>query len=182
MLKKILLILAALLVVLLAVIAMQPADFSVSRSTTVNAPPSAPFAQVNDFRNWAGWSPWLKMDPATKVTFDGPAEGKGAKYAWVSEKTGEGNMTILESQANERILIDLIFVKPFAGDNDVEFTFKPEGSGTLVTWKMTGKNSFMGKAFSLLMSMDKMVGGEFEKGLADIKAAAEAPTPTPAAN
>jgi uncharacterized protein YndB with AHSA1/START domain len=179
MFKKILLILAAVVVVLLVVIAMRPADFSVSRSATVNAPPAAVFAQVNDFRKWEAWSPWLKMDPNTKVTFEGPAEGKGAKYAWVSEKTGEGNMTILESQPNERILIDLIFVKPFAADNDVEFTFKPEGDGTAVTWTMMGKNNFMGKAFGLFMDVEKMVGSDFEKGLADIKTAAEAPAPPP---
>ena len=179
MFKKILLILAAVVVVLLVVIAMQPADFSVSRSATVNAPPTAVFAQVNDFRKWEAWSPWLKMDPNTKVTFDGPAEGKGAKYAWVSEKTGEGNMTILESQPDERILIDLIFVKPFAADNDVEFTFKPEGTATEVTWTMMGKNNFMGKAFGLFMDVEKMVGSDFEKGLAGIKAAAEAPAPPP---
>ena len=103
MFKKILLALVVILVVLAVVIAMQPADFTVSRSATVNAPPAAVFTQVNDFRKWEAWSPWLKMDPNTKVTFDGPAEGKGAKYAWVSEKTGEGNMTIAESQPNERV-------------------------------------------------------------------------------
>lgn len=174
MFKKILLALVAALVVLVAVIAMQPTDFTVSRSTTVNAPPAAVFAQVNDFRKWEAWSPWLKMDPNTKVTFEGPAEGKGAKYAWVSEKTGEGNMTIVESQPNERVKIDLLFVKPFKADNDADFTFKPEGSGTAVTWTMTGKNNFFGKAFGLFMDMDKMIGGDFEKGLAGIKSAAEA--------
>ncbi len=174
MFKKILLALLVVLVVLVAVIAMQPADFTISRSTTVNAPPAAVFTQVNDFRKWEAWSPWLKMDPDTKVTFDGPSEGKGAKYAWVSEKTGEGNMTIVESQPAERVMIDLIFVKPFKADNDVDFTFKPEGTGTAVTWTMTGKNNFLGKAFGLFMDMDKMVGGDFEKGLAGIKSAAEA--------
>ena len=174
MFKKILLALVVVLLVLVAVIAMQPADFTISRSTTVNAPPAAVFTQVNDFRKWEAWSPWLKMDPNTKVTFDGPAEGKGAKYAWVSEKTGEGNMTIVESQPNEQVKIDLIFVKPFKADNDVDFTFKPEAGGTAVTWTMIGKNNFFGKAFGLFMDMDKMIGGDFEKGLADIKSAAEA--------
>ena len=174
MFKKILLTLAAILVGLAAVIAMQPADFTVTRSTTVNAPPATVFAQVNDFRNWEAWSPWLQMDPNTKFTFGGPAEGEGATNAWVSEKTGEGNMTIVESQPSERVEIDLIFVKPFKADNDVVFAFKPEGGRTAVTWTMTGKNNFFGKAFGLFMDMDKMVGGDFEKGLAGIKSAAEA--------
>jgi uncharacterized protein YndB with AHSA1/START domain len=173
MFRKILIGLAVLIVVLLVVIAMQPADFTVSRSATVNAPPATVFAQVNDFHKWGAWSPWAKMDPATKITYDGPPEGKGAKYAWVSEKTGEGNMTIVESTPGERVLIDLIFIKPMAADNDADFTFKPEGSGTTVTWTMTGKNGFAGKAFGLFMNMDKLIGGQVEEGLASIKSIAE---------
>ena len=134
------------------------------------AAPSAPFEQVNDFHKWEKWSPWAKLDPTMKVTYEGSASGVGAVYTWTgNDKVGEGKMTILESQPNERIVIRLEFLKPFPSTNTTEFTFKQDGASTAVTWTMSGQNNFISKAFQLFMNMDAMVGPDFEKGLADIK-------------
>jgi hypothetical protein len=174
MLLKIFLGVVALLVVFALVIATRPADFRISRSAVIPASPAAVFAQVNDFHNWEAWSPWAKMDPDAKSTFDGPTSGVGSKLHWAgNSKVGEGNMTIAESRPNDVIRIDLEFLKPFAANNIAEFTFKRDGNGTEVTWTMTGKNNFMAKAFTLFVNCDKMVGGEFEKGLANMKSVVE---------
>jgi uncharacterized protein YndB with AHSA1/START domain len=175
MFKKILIGLAVIIAILVVVIAMQPADFKIERSTTIKAPPASVFALVNDFHKWEVWSPWAKLDPNMKATYEGPAAGPGAKYSWVGDsKVGEGRMTIEDSRPPELVKIRLEFLKPFAATSDTEFNFKPEGNGTKVTWTMSGKNGFMPKAFGLFMNMDKMVGGDFEKGLAQMKFAAEA--------
>src|SRR6476661_7335840 len=167
---------AAIVVLFLIIVAMQPADFRVSRTAKMAAPPSAVFAQVNDYHNWDAWSPWAKLDPNAKVTFEGPSSGTGAKFSWSgNDKVGEGRQTIVESKPDELVQIKLEFEKPFKGISTAEFTFKPEGDETLVTWTMYGKNNFMGKAVSLFMDCDKMVGAEFEKGLASMKAIVEAP-------
>src|SRR5947207_814458 len=181
MLGKMLLIgggsIAALLVLLAIVVAIQPSEFRVSRSAKMSAPPSAVFAQVNDYHNWDGWSPWAKLDPHAKVTFEGPTSGTGSTFTWSgNDKVGAGRQTIVESVPDELVRIKLEFEKPFKATNIAEFTFKPEGDQTLVTWSMFGKNGFMGKAVSLLMDCDKMVGAEFEKGLASMKAIVESPT------
>jgi uncharacterized protein YndB with AHSA1/START domain len=186
MLKKILIAVAVVIVVFVIVVALQPANFRVTRSTTINAPAATVFAQVNDFYKWDAWSPWAKLDPAMKQTHEGSPEGTGAIYSWVGNKdVGEGRMTLTESKPNELIRIKLEFIKPFAAVNTTEFTFKPEGNQTSVTWDMTGEKNFMSKAFCLFMSMDKMVGGDFEKGLAQLKTiaeeAAKKSTPPPAA-
>ena len=165
----------AIVAVLIAVVAMQPSDFRLARSVTISTPPTVVFAQVNDFHNWNAWSPWAKMDPTMKQTFEGAPSGTGAIYSWVGNKqVGEGRMTILESRPNDLVRIKLEFMKPFAATNTAEFTFKSEGSQTVVAWSMYGKNNFMGKALHLFMNMDKIVGGQFEKGLAQLKSAAEA--------
>jgi polyketide cyclase/dehydrase/lipid transport protein len=168
--------LAVLVLGFVIVVAMQPDDFRVSRSTKMNAPPSAPFAQVNDYHHWDGWSPWAKLDPNAKVTFDGPTSGTGAKFSWSgNDKVGAGQQTIIESKPDELVRIKLDFEKPFKNTCTAEFTFQPEGDQTLVTWSMFGKNDFIGKVFSLFINCDKMVGSEFEKGLASMKAIVEAP-------
>ena len=187
MLKKVLLVLGALVVLFLIVVAMRPADFKIVRTATIAAPDSVLFAQVNDFHNWGAWSPWAKLDPAMKETYDGPASGTGATYAWTGNSdVGEGKMTILENTPSSLVEIKLEFLKPFAATNIAEFSFVPTGNGTTVTWTMTGTNNFMAKGFDLVMNMDKTVGKDFEKGLAGMKAVAEAkagnqpaPTPTP---
>ncbi len=181
MLKKIVLALAVIIAVFVVVVAMQPAAFRVARSITIAAPAPAVFAQVNDFKNWQAWSPWAKIDPAMKQTYEGAPTGVGAITSWAgNDAVGAGRMTILESRAHELIRIKLEFLKPFAATNAAEFKFEPEGSQTTVTWSMSGDNSFMFKAVSLFMSMDKMVGGDFEKGLANMKAVVESEVAAPA--
>ena len=175
MLKKILIAVVVIVVVFVVVVAMQPAEFRVVRTASVSAPASAVFAQVNDLHKWEAWSPWAKLDPAAKSSFEGAPAGQGAMFAWAgNSKVGEGRMTITDSRPNELIKIKLEFLKPFTATNTVEFAFKPEGDRTVVTWSMAGANNFMTKAFTLFMNMDKMVGGDFEKGLAQMKSVAEA--------
>jgi polyketide cyclase/dehydrase/lipid transport protein len=175
MILKILIVLALILAAFVVAVLLQPSDFKITRSATVNAPAAAVFAQVNDFHKWEAWSPWAKMDPAAKNSYEGPAAGKGALFRWEGNNdVGAGNMTITESRPSDLILIRLEFLKPMPAVNTTEFTFKPDGSQTLVTWTMSGKNNFMGKAFGLIVNCDKMVGGWFEKGLASIKSLAEA--------
>lgn len=175
MLKKILLALALILVVFVIVVALQPANFRVTRSATFNAPAETVFAQVNDFHKWDVWSPWAKLDPNAKNSFDGPASGVGAIMAWAGNKdVGEGRMTLTASRTNELIGIRLEFIKPFAMVNTAEFAFKPEAGKTTVTWSMTGEKNFISKAFGLFVDCDKMIGGDFEKGLAQMKSVVEA--------
>jgi carbon monoxide dehydrogenase subunit G len=175
MLKKILIALAVIVLVFVVIVALQPSDFRVTRSTTISAPAPAVFAQVNDFHKWDAWSPWAKLDPAMKKTYDGVPAGTGAIYSWSgNDQVGDGRMTLTESRPSDLIRIKLEFMKPFAATNTTEFNFKPEGNQTVVTWSMFGENNFMAKAFGLLMNMDKMVGGDFEKGLAQMKSVVEA--------
>jgi Polyketide cyclase / dehydrase and lipid transport len=177
MLKIVLITLAVILVVLAVIIALQPADFRVARSTAISAPPPAVFAQVNDFHKWEAWNPWGKIDPAMKQAYEGAPVGPGASYTWAgNNEVGEGRMTITESRPNELIRVKLEFFKPFAATNTAEFTFKPEGNQTAVTWSMFGEKNFMAKAVHLFMNMDKMIGGQFEKGLASLKVVAEPPS------
>jgi Polyketide cyclase / dehydrase and lipid transport len=173
-LSKILIGLAVLVVVFVAVVAMQPSEFRVVRNATIAAPAPVVFAEVNDFRKWEAWSPWAKLDPAMQKTYTGAPAGAGAVYAWSGNgEVGEGRTTITESRPGDLVRIRLEFVRPFAVTNDVEFTFKPDGDRTAVTWSMTGRNGFMAKAAGLFMDMDKMVGDQFESGLAQLKAVAE---------
>lgn len=178
-------LIGAAAVVALAVIgfvivaALQPADFRISRQATIAAPPAAIFPHVNDLSKWQAWSPWENLDPNLKRTYDGPASGAGASYAWVgNSQVGEGRMTITESQTNKLVQIRLEFVKPFQATNQSEFIFAPSGGQTAVTWSMTGKHTFMGKAMCLVMNMDKLIGKNFEDGLAKLKAVAEGEVPT----
>jgi hypothetical protein len=169
MLETILIVVAVVVVLLVILIVLQPAEFHVVRSATIAAPASAVFAQVNDFHNWEAWSPWAKIDPAAKNTYTGAAAGTGAVFTWDgNSKVGEGTMTMTESHPNDLIRIKLEFRRPFKGINDVEFTFKPDGNQTLVTWSMSGRKIFITKAIGLIMSMDKMVGGQFTQGLENL--------------
>lgn len=174
MLKKILIGVAVVLAVFLIIVALQPSTFRVTRSLAVAAPADAIFPHVNELKKWAAWNPWEKIDPNMKLTYEGPAAGVGASYSWVGNKdVGEGRMTITASRPNEAVRFRLEFFKPMAGVSDAEFTFKPQGNQTEVSWTMTGKNNFIAKAFCLFMNMDKMIGGQFEKGLADLKSIVE---------
>lgn len=172
----ILAVFGALLLAFLVYVALQSPEFKISRSATISAPPARVFAHVNDFHRWEDWSPWAKLDPDAKADFAGPSEGAGAQFSWAgNNKVGEGTMTIVESRPNEVIRIRLEFLKPFPATNQAEFTFSPEGEGTRVTWTMTGTNNFIARIFCTVMRMDRMVGRDFEKGLASMKAIVEAP-------
>jgi polyketide cyclase/dehydrase/lipid transport protein len=172
---KILLGLAVVIAILAAFIASRPSDFHVSRSLTMAAPPATVFAQVNDFHKWDAWSPWIKLDPNATVRYEGPEAGEGAKFFWSGNaEVGEGSMTVVESKPDELVNIRLDFVKPFAGTADADFTFEPVGTNeTKVTWSMSGKNNFIAKAISLVINCDKMIGDNFEQGLASMKAIVE---------
>lgn len=175
MLKKIIITLAAIILLFVIIVATRPAEFRITRSANIAAPPEVVFALVNDLHKWDAWSPWAKLDPAMKKTHEGAESGVGAIYSWDGNNdVGAGRMTITETRTNEAVLIKLEFFKPMAAVSDAEFTFKPEGNQTAVTWTMSGKNNFVSRAFCMFMNMDKMVGGDFEKGLAQMKTVAEA--------
>jgi hypothetical protein len=175
MLDIILILVAIAVIIFVIAAAMQPSDFRVTRTATISAPASAVFAQVNELQKWDAWSPWAKLDPEAKNSFEGPASGVGAIMRWAgNNKVGVGSMTIMESRPDEFISFKLEFLKPFAATNTAEFTFHSENDQTTVTWSMYGKNNFMSKAIGLIMSCEKMVGGQFEKGLATLKTVAEA--------
>jgi uncharacterized protein YndB with AHSA1/START domain len=166
-----------------AYVARRPAAFRISRSRTMAAPPEAVFAQINDFHRWQAWSPWEKLDPNMKKEFSGPPSGPGASYYWSgNNKAGEGRMTITDSQPGRSVTLRLEFMKPWKATNTTRFDLQPSGGGTAVTWEMTGTNNFMAKAFTVFMDMDKMVGPDFEKGLAGLDAVASSTAaPAPAA-
>lgn len=172
--KKILIGLLAVVGAVLVAAALQPGDFRVERQITIQAPPEKVFALVDDFRQWPAWSPWEKLDPAMKRTLGGPASGKGATYAWEgNDDVGRGRMEILESVAAARLKIQLDFIEPFESSNTTEFSFDAAGGGTKVAWLMRGPMPFISKLMSLFVSMDRMIGKDFEAGLANLKAAAE---------
>jgi hypothetical protein len=152
-------------------VAAQPADFSIERSEIIAARPEVVFAEVQDFRRWQAWSPWMAMDPKAVNTYEGEP-GVGHANAWKGEQTGVGKQVITESVAPSEIGMDLTFIEPFEAHNRVKFTFTPEPTGTKVVWTMTGTNDFFGKAF-FLFSGSKAVGDDFERGLASLKGVAE---------
>jgi hypothetical protein len=171
MISKILIGLAAIILIFVVVVAIRPDNFKVERKAAIPAPAVVVFAQVNDMHKWQSWSPWAKMDPNAKISFEGPEAGVGAAFSWAgNDKIGEGKMTILESHPNDLVRFKLEFIKPFAGTSETLFTFQPKDGQTEVTWTMTGKNNFLSKAISLFMDCDKMVGPQFEEGLANLKA------------
>lgn len=178
MIKKILLGIVVLIIVLIAVflvmVMLQPSHYQIERNATINAPAPVVFAQVNDFHKWNAWSPWANLDPNMKQSFEGQPSGVGAMYSWAGNSdVGEGKMTIIESRSGELIRIQLDFIKPFAASNTTDFVFTTQGNQTNVKWQMAGNNNFLAKAFSVFVNMDKMVGGDFEKGLAKLKAVSE---------
>lgn len=158
-----------------ALVASRPSEFRITRSAIVAADPATLFAQVNDVRRFQDWSPWAKRDPQAKMSFEGPAAGEGAAFRWAGNReVGEGAMTVTASRRNERVQFRLDFLKPMKATNTAEFTFEPVAEGTRVTWSMFGESKFICKAMGLFMNMDKMIGGDFEKGLAGLKRIAEA--------
>lgn len=169
--------LLAAISVFVVIVALRPASFVVQRSITIDAPADVIFPLVNDFRQWTTWSPWEGRDPNMRRTYNGPPAGVGANYHWAGDKNvGEGQMTIEQSDTPELIQLKLEFLKPFKATNQTRFQFTPEATGTCVDWTMTGTNNFFFKAFQMFCNMDKMVGGDFEKGLQQMKAVAERKT------
>lgn len=174
MVRKVLAVSGVVIALSVAFVASRPSAFAVERSASVNAPPAAVYGLLQDFHSWEGWSPWAKLDPTMKTTYGGPETGVGATYAWDgNDEVGAGKMTIADTKPNEAVGITLDFLRPFATTNRTDFLLSPDGAGTKITWRMTGNHNFVGKAFCLFMDMDKMVGKDFEKGLAQLKPLAE---------
>ena len=174
MIKKIAIALGALAVILIAVIALQPAEFAIERDTVIAAPPEVVFPHVESPKALDVWSPWMKMDPKMTVTYEGPETGVGATESWQGPEMGVGSLTVTAVKPNEEVELKLEFQKPMQATNRALFTLTPVGDGTRVAWRMEGTNNFVAKAASLVMNMDEMIGGTFEKGLADLKTLAEA--------
>jgi len=157
------------------VVASRPAEFRVARTITVAAPAAVVFANLNDLHRWRDWSPYEGLDPALRRTYGGSPSGVGATYGWEGNaKAGAGTMTVTESIPGRRIGIDLAFTRPFKATNQAELTLEPAAGGNLsVTWAVSGNHTFMSKAFTMFVPMDKLVGGEFERGLAKLKTLSE---------
>lgn len=178
MFKKILIALVVVVVAFLSYAATRPSTFEVNRSTVIKAPAQHIFDTINDFHNFPQWSPWQHLDPNMQVTYSGPQNGVGSMYAWSgNDKAGQGSMKITQAQAPSKIAMQLDFIKPFASNNTIDFALAPEGEGTKVTWTMRGTNTFGLKVMSVFMSMDKMIGPDFEHGLANLKTVAESAHP-----
>jgi len=171
--KIILVALTVVIAGILTLAATRPDSFRVERSAQISAPPEKILSLVNDFHQWSAWSPYEKLDPAMKRTFAGAAAGKGAVYEWEgNSKAGQGRMQIITA-APTRTAIQLDFIKPFRAHNIAAFTAQPLGDATRVTWSMEGPSPFITKVLGLFVNMDRMIGGDFETGLANLKAAAE---------
>jgi uncharacterized protein YndB with AHSA1/START domain len=175
---KALVVIAVVLALAIAVVAilaaMKPDTFRVERAIAINAPPGKIFPLISDFHQWRKWSPWEERDPALKRTYTGADSGKGAVYAWEGDKNvGSGRMEIVEASSPSKITIKLDFLKPFEAHNTAEFTMTPQGGATNVTWVMHGPATFVTKVMQVFMSMDSLIGKDFETGLANLKKAAE---------
>jgi Polyketide cyclase / dehydrase and lipid transport len=169
MIKKILLGLVAIIAIFLIYVALRPADFRVERSVTLSAPAAVLFEQVNNHHKFTEWNPFMKLDPNVKNTYSGPESGVGAVCSWEGNSNiGAGSATIIESKPGELVRERMDWKRPMEGTSTVDFTFKPVGDKTVVTWAMYGKNGFMGKLMSVFMDCDKMVGPQFEQGLNDL--------------
>jgi uncharacterized protein YndB with AHSA1/START domain len=174
MIKKLLLLLLLCVVAVAAYATTQPDTFSLERRAQINAPPEKVFAQLNDFHAWEAWSPWAKLDPAMKTVYSGAPAGTGAVYEWTGNSdVGSGRMEITSATPAQAVDIKLDFLEPFESHNVTHFVLTPNGTGTDVRWVMEGPATYMTKVMTTFTSMDKMVGPDFEKGLAQLKAVAE---------
>ncbi len=167
--------LLAVVALFIILVVTRPSTFRVSRSVLIAAPAARIFDQVEDFRAWSAWSPWEGIDPTMTRTHGGPAAGIGASYRWAGNRNvGEGAMTITDARPGEHLGLAIEFIKPFAAKNRITFDFVTNGNGTTVTWTMSGTSSFMFKAMGLFINCDKMIGDQYEKGLAQLKIISEA--------
>lgn len=174
MIIKILLALVVLVAAILILAAFQPSTFAIERAVTISAPATALYPRINDLHQLHEWSPWKEKDLQCSYTFEGPPAGVGASQAWSgNSEVGSGKQTIIESRPGELVRLRVEFYKPIEGICESTYTLSPAADGTRVSWKMTGANNYLGKVFCLFMNQDKMIGTEFEKGLAKLKASAE---------
>jgi hypothetical protein len=174
MFKKFLIALVILVAGFAGFVAMQPSEFKVERTATIDAPAADVFPHVNDLHKWDAWSPWAKLDPNAKVGFEGPEAGKDAAMSWSgNDAVGEGRMAIVESRPDNLVSIKVDFTQPMEGTSTSEFSFKPEGNRTAVTWTMGAHHNFIAKAMCLIMNGPKMMGDEMEKGLTKLKSVSE---------
>jgi hypothetical protein len=170
MVLKIITVVVIIVAVIVIVAAMQPTDFKVERSLVINAPAEGIYPYFNSPRLFDAFNPFAKQDPKIQLTYSGPESGPGARSSWLGNtQVGEGSVEIIESVPNKRVRVRLDFKKPMEATNYGEYTMAPEGTGTKVTWTMTGQKNLVQKIFCLFMNMDKMVGGEFEKGLVSLR-------------
>ncbi|MEM7398125.1 MAG: SRPBCC family protein [Pseudomonadota bacterium] len=174
MFKKILLLLLVIIVAFVGYVALQPDEYRVERTVTMAAPAANVFENVNDLRKWEAWSPWAKLDPEAKVIFEGPEAGNGAAMTWDGDdKVGAGKMTIVKSDPDQAINIDVTFTRPFEGTTNSDFTFATKGDSTDVTWAMHGTQGFTEKAFSVIFGGVGMMGNNIDKGLSQLKSVVE---------
>jgi len=171
--KNISLALGAGVAILIAVIAVQPSSFSVERSATIQAPAGAVYEHIHSLRAMDRWSPYAQMDPQMKIAYAGPESGVGASSSWEGPQMGKGRLTITAVKPDQDVEMRLEMLEPTQATNRILFTLVPSGGATQVTWRMQGTNNFVGKAIGLVMDMDGMVGGQFEQGLASLKALVE---------
>ena len=151
-----------------------PEDYLVERMAVTTASPQIVHALIDDFHRWVDWSPWEDVDPNMKRSYTGPDAGVGASYAWEgNRKAGAGSMTITESVPAERVVIDLVFTKPFAAKNITTFLLESGDGRTRVRWQMRGTRNLFLRIFGTVVSMDKLVGADFEKGLGRLVTLAE---------
>lgn len=180
MVKKIVLALLAASVLLLIFAATRPDSFRVERSIAIQVDQAEVYTLLNDFHHFPSWSPWQSMDPAMKVTHSGAARGQGAVYAWSgNDAVGSGRMEILKTVPNTSVTVQLDFIKPFEARNTTEYTLAAAGDTTTVTWAMFGPSPYISKLMGVFVSMDSMIGKDFERGLANLKAVAEKPAIAP---
>jgi len=174
MLILIFILITVTIVAILILASFKPDSFLVERSAILQATPDKVFAHINDLRSWAAWSTWEKMDPQMKKTYSANSVGKGATYEWEgNKKVGHGRMSITDSVPDTKVVIQLDFIKPFEAHNMGELTLQPQNGGTLVTWAMYGPSPFISKLFGVFVSMDKMIGKDFEDSLANLRSVVE---------
>ncbi|MCX4174912.1 MULTISPECIES: SRPBCC family protein [Paraburkholderia] len=174
MLKVILISVVAAVGLLLIYAATRPDNFRIERSVRIEAPPERVYGLIDDLHQFNRWNPFLRKDPAAQGTYSGTPSGKGARYAWQGEKVGVGQMEIVDTAAPANVTMNLDFIKPFEAHNIADFTLKPEAGATQVTWAMHGPAPFLSKLMQVFVSMDRMVGKDFEDGLGNLKTLAEA--------
>ena len=173
MFKKILVVLVVAIGAVVAYAAVQPDTFSLQRSASIGATPEQVYPLIADMKTFNSWNPWLRKDPTSKLTYEGPPSGVGSAYAWDSDKLGAGRMEVTELAPSSKVAAKLEFIKPMVAHNRVEFTLQPQGAQTNVTWTMSGPMPYLSKVMCVFVSMDRMVGPDFEAGLANLKAVAE---------